>query len=585
MRLSDSGIEGRIEYRIQEEQIEHREVYSMGHGNYLKHGHSDSSGWSVESEPLDYLNRRPLEDGLPVAPPTTSTTPNKAYEIQKHHHTKRGFDFWLIVLAAKVDRAEFERLRASCETAGGWYSRQWGRTPGGFAFKSQHTAEEWASSALDGQPAEPKAAPPRESWGVCERCKAAQGYAVGYAARMLCLCDDCRGPALTCLSASFGGSMFPMPTRESKPTTAPTYDAQQKARRFRDLADAMQKDVDHALRHMTQNPTPKRLREYASRKLDGANLERGQKALRALADAWDAGTVPAILQSLRTKTEILPLVRHASESSGYYDCHDSGKYADTSPVAVALQELTDGAATAEQRADQAERERRDTIERMEHALHGCDIPGFFPTPPALIQRMLAAADIREGQLILEPSAGKGDIADAIRARHGATVAVTCVERSYKLREILAAKGHDLAKHDDIMECDAHDFYDAAIMNPPFERGSDADHVRKVYDMLKPGGRLVAIVSGGTLQRSDRKATDFQNWLSDLDAYTETIDAGSFTGPEAFRQTGVASALVVIDKPPTPAQLAEAPRAKLNPEVSTTAERATGILRMANMLLF
>lgn len=71
---------------------------------------------------------------------------NLACEVQQHHHTKRGCDFWLVVLTTRVERDTFERLRDKCKAANGWYSRQWGKTPGGFAFELQATAEAFAKS-------------------------------------------------------------------------------------------------------------------------------------------------------------------------------------------------------------------------------------------------------------------------------------------------------------------------------------------------------------------------------------------------------------------------------------------------------
>ena len=54
------------------------------------------------------------------------------------------------------------------------------------------------------------------------------------------------------------------------------------------LADSMQKEIDHGRRPMTQNPTPKRMREYNSRMHDANNAERTQRALRA----WQPATRP-----------------------------------------------------------------------------------------------------------------------------------------------------------------------------------------------------------------------------------------------------------------------------------------------------
>ncbi len=65
--------------------------------------------------------------------------------VEKHHHTKKGFDFWIVVLDSRVERDEFERLRSSCKRAGGWYSRQWGKTPGGFGFEDEAAAVAFAT--------------------------------------------------------------------------------------------------------------------------------------------------------------------------------------------------------------------------------------------------------------------------------------------------------------------------------------------------------------------------------------------------------------------------------------------------------
>lgn len=72
------------------------------------------------------------------------------YEIQKHWHDKRRFDFWLIVPAERMSSELFDAKRSSCEAAGGWYSRKWGKTPGGFAFKSEEAAKSWAAAAFGG---------------------------------------------------------------------------------------------------------------------------------------------------------------------------------------------------------------------------------------------------------------------------------------------------------------------------------------------------------------------------------------------------------------------------------------------------
>jgi len=124
--------------------------------NYLKRGSDDSNGWRVRSFDAvsGALPYAVIENCLPVAQAAVSqsgsATVSQVYRIENHHHTKRGFDMWIVVLSARVEREEFERLRNSCQAANGWYSSKWGATPGGFAFKSESAASEWAQANCQG---------------------------------------------------------------------------------------------------------------------------------------------------------------------------------------------------------------------------------------------------------------------------------------------------------------------------------------------------------------------------------------------------------------------------------------------------
>jgi hypoxanthine-guanine phosphoribosyltransferase/ribosomal protein S18 acetylase RimI-like enzyme len=185
----------------------------------------------------------------------------------------------------------------------------------------------------------------------------------------------------------------------------------------------------------------------------------------------------------------------------------------------------------------------DPIKRAERELKGYKIPGFFPTPKKIVDQMIDIADIQPGDKVLEPSAGKGDIAEAIMARG---VTPDAYEISHNLREILKMKG--IEAKPDFMEGDAAASYDKIVMNPPFENGMDMTHVQRAYQMLNPGGRVVAIMSEGPFFRSDAKSLAFRDWLDSLDAVIEPMEEGSFAGDDAFRQTGVRTRMVMIDKP-------------------------------------
>ena len=185
----------------------------------------------------------------------------------------------------------------------------------------------------------------------------------------------------------------------------------------------------------------------------------------------------------------------------------------------------------------------DPVKKAERELIGRKLPGFFPTPPTVIDRMLAEAEIDSSHSVLEPSAGKGDIIDAIKTQHdGANV--KGLEFNRTLQGVLDAKGHDI-EYGDFMEHKGE--YDRIVMNPPFENRADAQHTRHAYDNLKKGGKLVSLVSSGTMTASTGEAKKFQDWLDSVGGHAEPLPEGSFKGKDSFRQTGVNVHLVVIEK--------------------------------------
>lgn len=144
---------------------EHREKYSMGAGFYLKRGWRDCSGWCVKKTPVSYLGTAGLEfsedarvwasmtgkldDGAPIveteAPAPTSEGGGR-FTLSAHTHSKKGFAMWIASIGERVERAEYDRLLIAAKALGGWYSRAWAGTPGGFAFKVQDNARAFVAA-------------------------------------------------------------------------------------------------------------------------------------------------------------------------------------------------------------------------------------------------------------------------------------------------------------------------------------------------------------------------------------------------------------------------------------------------------
>ncbi len=73
---------------------------------------------------------------------------NNAPRIFEHVHTKKGTRLYIATIGAKLERSAFVLLREAAKSAGGYYSRAWGKVPGGFAFKSREAAEAFSASRM-----------------------------------------------------------------------------------------------------------------------------------------------------------------------------------------------------------------------------------------------------------------------------------------------------------------------------------------------------------------------------------------------------------------------------------------------------
>ncbi len=192
----------------------------------------------------------------------------------------------------------------------------------------------------------------------------------------------------------------------------------------------------------------------------------------------------------------------------------------------------------------------DKVKELERDVVGKKVGfDFFPTPKMTAEAMVDMAGIEVGMKVLEPSAGNGNIAEAIR---GAGVEPDVAEISGDLRGILEAKGFSVVAHD-FMEIT--DKYDRIVMNPPFSNNQDIAHLQHAYELLNDGGKIVSIVGEGAFIRSGKKETEFRKWLDDVGAIVEELPQGTFQDVNLLNTTSANARIVEISK-------AEAPRYKL-----------------------
>lgn len=139
---------------------------------------------------------------------------------------------------------------------------------------------------------------------------------------------------------------------------------------------------------------------------------------------------------------------------------------------------------------------------------------FYPTPEALANQLLAGIDWLKVSSVLEPSAGKGDLARPIaytlyqrrkgyhpydeHSRSAAiqTADIDCVEIDPFLRTYLDGAGYRVV-HDDFLTFETHKRYDLVVMNPPFDHG--AEHLLHALELMRHGGEVRCILNAETIR--------------------------------------------------------------------------------------
>jgi hypothetical protein len=405
----------------------------------------------------------------------------------------REVDLYLVVPNIQIDQGKFKLICAEIRDKGGWYSRKWGLVPGGFAFESLSTAQTFAY----------------EHFGKADDVEVISSKK-----------DDIKA------SVAF---------KENKEWNKKVKEAEKTdaiAERLKNMADAMQKDIDDKRSSLTQNPTPRRLKIKARQEKDADKLELVQETMRALAKAYDNNNVPDSLKCLVHKSKITTLL---TNSCGLTP--DQKKQRNMLLSMQAANESDEDKQTKKDRRDRKE------LEDMENNVRLQKIPGFFPTPRITVERMIDNACIEDGVTVCEPSAGIGSILESLRSQFGHKIKLSAIEQNPQLCDIIKKKGFSVDCCDFLKTSST---FDRFIMNPPFEKKQDIKHIEHAYRLLNPGGVLVSLCSAVHFQ--GKNMSDIRKLLLDSNnGYWEMLPEKSFTGPDSFRYTGVNVAMVVLHK--------------------------------------
>ncbi|HTH48075.1 MAG TPA: class I SAM-dependent methyltransferase [Candidatus Limnocylindria bacterium] len=137
----------------------------------------------------------------------------------------------------------------------------------------------------------------------------------------------------------------------------------------------------------------------------------------------------------------------------------------------------------------------------------------FNTPDDLADEMAVLAGVQPMEWVLEPSAGTGNLLRAAQRRGANVFAVEIQEHLTAKLKLVKAQGIDVegrrympdtvVVHSDFLGFSGNMKFDVVLMNPPFSRGQDYQHILKALSFLKPGGRMAALTSRSTASSHHR----------------------------------------------------------------------------------
>lgn len=168
---------------------------------------------------------------------------------------------------------------------------------------------------------------------------------------------------------------------------------------------------------------------------------------------------------------------------------------------------------------------------------------FFGTPDEVANEIVSHVELSDNMKILEPSAGQGSLIKAVQ-RINDKVKFDVYEAMPENRKYLEALQNVTIIGEDFLQSDLSVKYDVIVANPPFSKNQDVTHVLRMYEHLKCGGRLVAIMSPHWQHAQDKKSKQFREFLQSVGGQTYEIAEG------AFKESGtnIRTYYVVIDKP-------------------------------------
>ncbi|MFM5040688.1 LPD38 domain-containing protein [Aeromonas caviae] len=553
----------------------------------------------------------------------TAVTPTASGDIIKTKHTKSGEDLYVVQMGDRVDRDTYNQINAHAKKLGGWYSsyKVGGAVPG-FQFKDEAKATEFrgwltgqgaASAAPSAEAAPTEVTDPDQDNSKSKqvetlrtRAKTLRDKATAalnaerkentnkrmteaanaranaeselhFAGLLDAIADGiesgevtylrnlANGTQLTELNHALSRSLWNLPPARREALTSQGMIERTEDGRERWSAKATPEMMAEGAQMPGMDYFARNLKDVATKMQGASGFKQAGAKIMALVNAAinrDSKTVsitdPELIAKLKAYTSGVSDydAKAVKEQIGGYSRLERMGITNHTELRAALRELARLQAGLKKQAVPRDplAEKMVALKRKLVGNRNAFID-FFPTPESHAADLVALAGIEPGMTVLEPSAGHGMLAEAARA---AGAKVDAVELAGDLREILQAKGFGLVGSDFMATTPAQS-YDAVVMNPPFSGDMDVDHVRHAYDHLKPGGRLVAIVSATAGDRQNNKNKAFREWFDGLGGSEQAMPEGSFKA--SLNPTDVRTKIFVIDKPANEAKPLPSPEGK------------------------
>lgn len=166
---------------------------------------------------------------------------------------------------------------------------------------------------------------------------------------------------------------------------------------------------------------------------------------------------------------------------------------------------------------------------------------FYPTPVEVINTMMMGENFI-GKTILEPSAGKGNIVDWLKA-NGAGSVIAC-EKDENLKKLLTGKCDIIA--DDFLSVSSEQIshVDYIVMNPPFSEG--AKHILHAFEIAPAECVIIALCNSNSVSRGWERNSSKEKLIETIELYGCEEYLGSVF-EDAERNTDVTVSMVKLYK--------------------------------------